>query len=257
MNNKDKYIIFFDVDGTLVNIGKREIKQSIIDEIDRIKSEGHIPVIATGRPLTTVKILKGSEHFMYYATLFGSVVTDAKGNSTIIGKSLDVNDTRNIVKYVKEQNLKWHYKYAYGAKTTINDAQFMERHKAILVDENELEYDISYGNVFQLWVEGNVFENANTLYPNCDFYQMPGGYFDVTYKGVSKNQAIQYLKSMYPNYKTVSVGDSNNDIAMFENTDISIAMGNAKPEIQKLAQYVTLPLDDNGIVYAIRNILKI
>lgn len=62
---------------------------------------------------------------------------------------------------------------------------------------------------------------------------------------------------MFPDYKTISIGDSDNDIDMFNNTDISISMGNEKPEIQALTTYVTLPVKQDGFTYAFNEILKL
>lgn len=86
---------------------------------------------------------------------------------------------------------------------------------------------------------------------------MPGNYFDVTDKRVTKKIAINYFKSLFPDYKTISIGDSDNDKDMLNNTDISISMGNAKPKIQALTTYVTLPVSQDGFVYAFNNILKL
>lgn len=69
--------------------------------------------------------------------------------------------------------------------------------------------------------------------------------------------AIKYFKKCYPGYKTVAVGDSFNDIGMFETCDISIAMGNSVDAIKKMTTYVTKSIDDDGVQYALNHILKI
>ncbi len=56
---------------------------------------------------------------------------------------------------------------------------------------------------------------------------------------------------------TVSIGDSSNDVPMFEKTDISIAMGNSSEIIKQKTTYVTKDINDNGLIYAFRNILTI
>lgn len=44
---------------------------------------------------------------------------------------------------------------------------------------------------------------------------------------------------------------------MFEASDISIAMGNAKEDVKKAATFTTKSLDENGAAYALKSILKI
>ena len=46
---------------------------------------------------------------------------------------------------------------------------------------------------------------------------------------------------------TVVFGDSNNDLAMFEYAATKVAMGNASPKIQELADHVTSDMFHYGI----------
>lgn len=253
----NKYIIFCDIDGTLVDVGGRSMSESIIAEINRLKSHGHIPVIVTGRPFSQLEDLGGIENFDYIASLFGNVIIEPNKKIKVIGHSLDINSPKKLVKIIKENNRSWHYKDARRSKCLINDKATIEKYKATLVSEQEFEQDLINGNVFQLFVVGKIFDNAKKMFPKFGFYQMPDNYFDVTDKRVTKKIAINYFKSLFPDYKTISIGDSDNDKDMLNNTDISISMGNAKPEIQALTTYVTLPVSQDGFVYAFNNILKL
>lgn len=253
----DKYIIFCDIDGTVVDIGGKSMSPSVIAELNRLKSHGHIPIVVTGRPYFQLESLGGVENFSYMASLFGSVIIDSNGNTKIIGHSLDVDGVKRLVKLATDNHRVWHYKNSYRSKCIINDKTTIEKYKALLVDEEEFQQDLINGNVFQLFIFGTIFENAEEMFPQFGFYQMPCNYFDVTDKRISKKIAIEYFKSLFPDYKTISIGDSDNDIDMFNNTDISISMGNAKPEIQALTTYVTLPVNQDGFTYAFNEILKL
>ena len=48
----------------------------------------------------------------------------------------------------------------------------------------------------------------------------------------------------------VVFGDSGNDISMFTDDWTKVAMGNAIPELKKLADYVTSDVDKDGIYNA-------
>ena len=60
MGNNTKYLFVIDIDGTLINTGDSEIKKNIVDEIENLKSKGHIFTISTGRNLNKI---------LYYGTL--------------------------------------------------------------------------------------------------------------------------------------------------------------------------------------------
>lgn len=51
----------------------------------------------------------------------------------------------------------------------------------------------------------------------------------------------------------MAFGDGGNDIPMLKHAGIGIAMGNAAPEIQAVADYVTTSVDENGILNALRH----
>ena len=42
-------------------------------------------------------------------------------------------------------------------------------------------------------------------------------------------------------------GDNLNDLTMFEESDIKIAVGNAVPELKELADFVALPNENDGV----------
>ena len=51
--------------------------------------------------------------------------------------------------------------------------------------------------------------------------------------------------------ETVTMGDDRNDIDMLEKAGLGIAMGNAKEEIQKAADYITASNEENGVALAL------
>jgi Cof subfamily protein (haloacid dehalogenase superfamily) len=75
----------------------------------------------------------------------------------------------------------------------------------------------------------------------------------------TKGRAIQTLISLYDiSPEEVAVfGDDTPDIGMFSLFGHSIAMGNAHASLKKAASYVTLSNDEDGVVHALRNHLKI
>jgi hypothetical protein len=51
------------------------------------------------------------------------------------------------------------------------------------------------------------------------------------------------------------IGDGSNDVAMFEQSGLSIAMGNASPEVQQAADLVTDSNEDEGFAKAIERFI--
>jgi Cof subfamily protein (haloacid dehalogenase superfamily) len=83
-------------------------------------------------------------------------------------------------------------------------------------------------------------------------------YLDVTPPGCDKGT---FVKAMAKRLNTspeavATIGDMANDLAMFEVSGLSIAMGNATEEIRKAATHVTASNEDEGFAKAIDMILK-
>ena len=54
--------------------------------------------------------------------------------------------------------------------------------------------------------------------------------------------------------ETVAIGDADNDKEILQTAGLSVAMGNASDEIKKLADFVTLDNDSDGVATAIEKI---
>ncbi|HEY5106960.1 MAG TPA: Cof-type HAD-IIB family hydrolase [Caulobacteraceae bacterium] len=78
-------------------------------------------------------------------------------------------------------------------------------------------------------------------------------YLDVTHPKANKGQVVATLSRLLsaPPDRIATIGDMPNDVPMFRKAGLSIAMGNASPEVQKQARYVTASYNDEGFAKAI------
>jgi hydroxymethylpyrimidine pyrophosphatase-like HAD family hydrolase len=58
-----------------------------------------------------------------------------------------------------------------------------------------------------------------------------------------------------PRSSITVLGDMENDLAMFRKAGLSIAMGNASPEVKQQADYVTASNADDGFALAIERFI--
>ena len=83
-------------------------------------------------------------------------------------------------------------------------------------------------------------------------------YLDITPPGCDKGTFVQAV-AKHQGISTdavATIGDMQNDLAMFKRSGISIAMGNATDDVKKLATYVTVSNENEGFAGAIDIILK-
>ena len=83
-------------------------------------------------------------------------------------------------------------------------------------------------------------------------------YLDITPPGYDKGTFVQAMARRLgiATDAVATIGDMQNDLAMFRNSRLSIAMGNASPDVKKQATHVTASNEDEGFAGAIEMILK-
>lgn len=84
-------------------------------------------------------------------------------------------------------------------------------------------------------------------------------YLDVTAPDATKAGVVEYLSRTLhiPAEAIATLGDMPNDVLMFEKSGMSIAMGNASPEVQAQANFVTDSNESEGFAKAVdKYILK-
>ena len=78
-------------------------------------------------------------------------------------------------------------------------------------------------------------------------------YLDITHPLANKGDAVLALSKLLavPMNEIAVIGDGSNDVAMFEKSPLSVAMGNGSPEVQAKATYVTDTNEDDGFAKAV------
>jgi Cof subfamily protein (haloacid dehalogenase superfamily) len=82
-------------------------------------------------------------------------------------------------------------------------------------------------------------------------------YLDVTHPEANKGFVVKRLSEFLsiPPAEIATIGDMPNDVLMFAKSGLSIAMGNASPEVQRSAHYVTTSYDDEGFANAVERFI--
>jgi hypothetical protein len=78
-------------------------------------------------------------------------------------------------------------------------------------------------------------------------------YLDVTHPDANKGHVVEVLSQALsiPPAQIATIGDMPNDVLMFKKSGLSIAMGNASPEVQSQAGCVTASNQEEGFAKAV------
>ena len=82
-------------------------------------------------------------------------------------------------------------------------------------------------------------------------------YLDITHPLANKGVALSEFAKLLaiPLAEIAVIGDGGNDVAMFERSGLSIAMGSANPAVRQAADFVTDGNGDDGFANAIEKII--
>lgn len=77
-------------------------------------------------------------------------------------------------------------------------------------------------------------------------------YLDVTHPDANKGRVVATLSQVLsiPAAQIATIGDMPNDVLMFRKSGLSIAMGNASPEVRRQAHFVTSSNEEEGFAEA-------
>ncbi len=82
-------------------------------------------------------------------------------------------------------------------------------------------------------------------------------YMDVTHPKANKGEVVSALSTLLaiPTAQIATIGDMPNDVRMFQRSGVSIAMGNASPEVQHSATFVTTSNREEGFALAMERFI--
>lgn len=255
-----------DIDGTLLLNSK--IHEKSIHNIKRLKDDGHLFILSTGRPLCELTHLLKEYKLDVdaYVLCNGAFVLDNDLNE-IKNYTIDSRIIHDICEYVTQSNnfrvsISDGYssclikqKNLISAKALFSKTVIKKIVKVILGKSSSmrflnksqlLEKDYSI-NIMSIYALNNNMDNAETLkdYINANYSDFVIAYrnkyfVDVVFKNCSKASGIEEVcdKFKLDDDNVYVIGDSWNDLSMFERYNNSYTFSYAEDELKPMASNV-------------------
>ncbi|WNM13785.1 Cof-type HAD-IIB family hydrolase [Mesomycoplasma ovipneumoniae] len=277
--SKNRYLFVLDLDGTVLSdSANSEIHPDTESEIKRAVELGHVVCILTGRPWRSTKpIYEKLGLNTIVANFNGAYIhnpTDSEFIPTInyinlndilyiIGDKRVKAETSNVAiegpgwakikKRDKQLEKVFGFDHIKNLKPGLNYNKIPLKPTCLILDTkpttniNDFKSYLErrYGDLgeFSAWSKG---ENHTYV-------------FDMTAIGVNKSKAVSMLSRYYKIdlENIISIGDSYNDIGMFEISTISVAMANSPQQVKKHATVILKKTNkEGGVGDYIRRFLK-
>ncbi len=270
-------VVFVDVDGTLLD------HSQVLDPTTRMairaaRDKGHLVFLATGRSLDIVP-----EQVLEIG--FDGAVTDS-GGTVLVGDQelLEHTFTRQeadrVFNYFDEAGITYMVQTtgtSYVSEDFVDSVRDLQRH---LKSEGAKEEDLAileWVSDFPPFSELDHSKVTKTVFNSPDpdvvikarealgdsFHVVDGSINtslgttgELGPKGITKGTAIELVLDhlgVSPE-RSIGIGDSHNDVEMFDVVGTAVAMENAEPELKERADLVTTGVDNHGVQNALRTL---
>lgn len=267
-------IIFLDVDGTILAHGET-IAPSTIAAVRAARERGHLVYLCTGRAA-------GDIHPSVLDIGFDGAISNGgalavSGDETVLAETMPRAAVERVMAYFAEQGTRYFIQshsgvYASeGVRSFIADfiAERRRRHADDL-SSVALAEDVVAAPRFAPVEEADLDHIAKAVFVSSDpdavektqqalgeqFHVIPGSMplptgsnGEVGMRGTNKGTGIEAVLSHLGRdaADAVGIGDSWNDVEMFEVCGTAVAMAEADPQLQRIAGDVTTGVLDDGI----------
>lgn len=254
-------LVISDVDGTLLDDNK-ELTPGAPAAVQRLYAAGVRFTIASARPprmvLDLVKRLAVREP---YACFNGALILGA--DETVLHKvSMVPADAQAVADRILNHGFDlwvwtdtdWFVTNAEGPHVAHHEQQ-MGRKATLLTDHDVKKFDVlklvgvSDDAVALAAAEK---EMADMGLQSISATRSSAYYLDVTAAEANKGTVVLTISELLrlPAEQIATIGDMTTDTLMFRKSGVSIAMGNALPDVKALATYVTKSNEEDGFSYA-------
>ncbi|NEW08953.1 Cof-type HAD-IIB family hydrolase [Paenibacillus sp. SYP-B3998] len=247
-------MIFFDIDGTLLDHGK-QLPPSTKEAILRLKDSGHEISFATGRSPFMLKSLKDELGINSFVGFNGQYVM--LNDELIYKNPIPTNLIRALSEYAQQSSNPLVYLDHEGMRSNIKHHSHVEESIGTLCYTLP-EYDPNYymgREIYQSMLFCTEDEEASykERFQKLDFVRWHPVSMDVLPYGGSKAQGIERLidKLGFAKEDVYAFGDNLNDMEMLQYVGHSVAMGNSPDSVKKAARYVTKDVSQDGIAYGL------
>jgi Cof subfamily protein (haloacid dehalogenase superfamily) len=259
-------LLLSDVDGTLVTSDKVLTERSV-DAVNQLRDVGILFAITSSRPPGGLA--------MFAEPLKLTTPISAFNGGFVMTPTLEVTDRLTIDDDVIKPLLAmidqcglstWVYRGEQWFVRDLNDAHVQHEAEVVQFQPRLVDtFDDVSTNVAKIVV---VDDDAKSLAAAAASVRDHFGgrvsatssqsfCLDITNPQANKGVVVTYLSNMYniPTNEIATIGDAQNDVLMFAQSGISIAMGNAVDDVQVLATYVTTSNDNEGFANAVHEFI--
>ena len=254
-------VVFFDIDGTIVDDATQIIPESTTNAIRLLRENGHLPVVNTGRPFAHIDPRVRAMDFGGWVCACGmQVILD---NEYLYRDRPAPGWSRKIMELARETGMlllaEGEEKLYFDSAVDYSTAPWMEcecarKRGSGLADLQQTAHPEFLKFVTQDGPNCRRERFLSEISNEFDAIDRGGSTLEFVKKGNSKARGMERLLEALnvPKEETFAIGDSTNDLPMFAIAGTTICMGNGMEELKSRADFITGTVLEDGISTALR-----
>ncbi|MBP0724321.1 HAD family phosphatase [Bacillus sp. RG28] len=270
-------LIAIDMDGTLIS-NENIITKENVESIKAAQSEGIHVVISTGRLYDSAKeTLDEVGINCPIISLNGSKICDQNGN-VILNKTMDKDVFSRVLAECERENNTFIISTNKGSYTKnrdelyeefFTDKQTKKLKKLTTTLKNIRNYhsveDFTLLDVYKILFLSNDQTTISRLRNKLAREEKllvtssHSNNLEINAAGISKGAALLYLAPILgvDLQQSMAIGDSFNDVSMFNRVGFPVAMGNATDELKQHCVFTTKTNNESGVAHAIYHFMEL
>lgn len=281
-------LIAIDLDGTLLN-EQHVISEENLKAIQQATEHDIEVVVATGRAYFDARSICEKFGLNTHLITYNGAAIHSKEGQSISSLTMDRDDVRHMVQWLAERDYYYEVSTDQNIYIPSNGKEILQREVeglkgtkfeldavtfqnildkifsqsgVVAVDKYEEIMGVEEGfyKVFSFSFNGDKRENGMNQFAGIEQLSMISSFannFEMGHKQASKGNALEILaeKLRIPLADAMAIGDNYNDVSMLEKVKYSVVMGNANDEIKACCSFVTHTNEENGVAYAIQEMI--
>lgn len=259
-------LVLADVDGTLVT-QEKVLTPKARQAVARLGEAGILFAITSGRPPRGMQTLIADLNITTVIAGFNGGVFTTPRLDPIVMRDLPKAAAARTVELIRDHGLvAWLYSDTVWYVQDPNGPHVDREGKTVgFGPEITPDYSVYFEQAAKIVGVGDDLEGVakcekavrEELGHHVSAARSQPYYLDVTHPAANKGSVVDFLAAVYliPKTSIATMGDMPNDVLMFKNSGMSIAMGNASKEVQAEANFVTESNEEEGFAHAIERFI--
>lgn len=250
-------IIFFDIDGTLVDFDEDTVHPAVLEALAALQAKGTKLFLATGRPPYLVPKIDG---FTFDGALCFNGAYSFDQNGVLVSEPIPKADVRRMAQNGEQIGVP---ALLAGAHTmgsnfyqkNLEDYMAFASHPDHVVDRDTFE-KLLESDIYQVMAGTTAAQDPAYLAgtKGAQVMRWWDRACDIVPKGMDKGKGIERVLTAYgiDRSESAAFGDGGNDLAMLRAVGLGVAMGNADPEVKAVADAVAPSVSEDGVAAAVK-----